>query len=207
VWDWLEHVPVATTQRSPSRLLMVTLFAAIFAAAAGWERLLAGGLGRRLERLGARGADLVFGLLALVLAVDLVSAAQTWQAAALGPRQTSRPHRIGLPELVSPAAGRVRETRQTPNRLEYRVEAGRSGFLVLPIPWSRYGPDWKAEDARTLRDPRGWLAVRVSEGESDVRLHYRTPGLRAGAALSALSVAGVALLAARERRRAAGPGT
>jgi hypothetical protein len=204
VWRLLEHVPVATTQRSPSRLLMVTLFAGIFAAAAGWERLLAGGLGRRL---GARGADVVFGALALVLAVDLVSAAQPWQAAALGPQQTSRPHRIGPPELVSPAAGRVREERRTPNRLEYRVEAGRPGFLVLPIAWDRYGPDWRAGAAKTLRSPQGWLAVRVAEGESDVRLHYRTPGLWPGLALSGLSLATAVGLAARERarRRAARP--
>ena len=49
VWAFLQNVPVVASQRCPARLLVIGLFAAIFAAAAGWERILAA---RSAQRLG-----------------------------------------------------------------------------------------------------------------------------------------------------------
>jgi len=198
LWELLRHVPVAASQRCPARLLVLTLFAGIFAAAVGWERLLAGGLGRGL---GARRAAVAFWALALVLAFDLVGAARPWQAAALGPLQQPRPHRIRLPHLVPPARGRVVELRQTPNRLEYRVASDRPGFLAVEIEWDRYGPEWRADPLATVRAPTGHLAVRIPEGETDVTLRYRTPGLRVGIGVSAVALLAWLGLLLRSRRR------
>ncbi|HKJ24851.1 MAG TPA: hypothetical protein VKB65_08530 [Myxococcota bacterium] len=197
LWETLRTLPVASSQRCPSRLLVLGLFAAIFASVVGWERLLAGGLGRRL---GARRASGAFALLALVLGVDLVTAARPWQAAAVGPLQASRTHEIFAPRLLPPAVGRVEELHQGPNELAYRVESDRPGFLAVQVVWDRYGPDWRAEGFETVRAPSGHLAVRIPAGESEVVLRYRTPGLAAGAALSlatALGLGGWLLLRSR----------
>jgi len=189
VWETLRTLPVASSQRCPSRLLFFGLFAAIFAAVVGWERLLASTPGRRL---GPRAGTWAFGGLALVLAVDLVSAARPWQAAAVGPPQTSRDHRVFAPILLPPALGTVKALRPRPNELAYRVEIDRPGFLAVQVEWDRYGPDWRAEGFDTVRAPSGHLAVRVPAGESEVVLRYRTPGLAAGAALSLTTVLGLA---------------
>ena len=198
LWELLRHVPVAASQRCPARLLVVTLFAGIFAATVGWERLLAGGLGRRP---GSRHTAAVFWALAVVLAIDLTSAARPWQAAAVGPLQQPRPHRIAAPHLVAPAHGRVVELRQTPNRLEYRVASDRPGFLAVEIEWDRYGPDWRADPLATVRAPTGHLAVRIPKGETDVTLRYRTPGLALGLGISTVALLAWLGLLLRSRRR------
>jgi len=199
LWERLRELPVASSQRCPSRLFMISVFAGVFAAAVGWERLLAGGLGRRL---GPRAASVAFAALAFVLAADLVTASRPWQTAAHGPLQTSRPHRIHDPVLMPPAVGEVEEVAQGPNRLAYRVESDRAAFLALQIEWDRYGGDWQADGLETLRAPTGHVAVRVPEGETDVVVHYRTPGLAAGVAVSLATAFGLgAALLLRSRGR------
>lgn len=190
LWATLQHVPIASSQRCPSRLFLLTLFAAIFAATAGWERLLA--------RRGAagRGATIGIGVLAALMAMDLVSASRVWQAAALGPeKQPSRPHALRTPDLMPPALGRVEPLENSPNRLRYRVESDRPGFLALGL---RHGVDaWTPDAFPAVATPDGALAVRVPAGSSEVVLRYRTPGLGAGIALSLSMLAGLAVLGRR----------
>lgn len=188
VWEVLQRVPVAASQRCPARLLFLGLFAAIFAAAVGWERILASPRARRLD---PRAVNAAFAALALVIAVDLVGAARPWQSAALGPPQASRLHRVPEPLLAPPARGRVEELPSTPNVLRYRVHSDRAGFLAVQLDWARYGEDWQADGRETLGAPSGHLAVPIAAGTSDVTLRYRTPGLAAGLAISLLTGLGV----------------
>ncbi|NNL64803.1 MAG: hypothetical protein HKP30_01040 [Myxococcales bacterium] len=184
LWAWLQHVPVASSQRCPSRLFLLTLFVAIFSATVGWERLLA----RRA--LPARMIAIAFTALAVGMAADLVSASRGWQAAAVGPEpQPSRPHRLRPPELAAPATGTVEELEISPNRLRYRVASDRPGFLVFGLRLAGEEQDaWFAEGLPRVATPEGALAVRVPAGSSEVVMRYRTPGLGAGIALSLASL-------------------
>ncbi|HSM14963.1 MAG TPA: hypothetical protein VLA66_12930, partial [Thermoanaerobaculia bacterium] len=86
------------------------------------------------------------------------------------------------------------------------VEAPGEALLDLATTWD---PRWHAElhgrPLPVLETAAGYLAVVVPGGGGPVRLHYRDPWLRAGAALSALSLLGLGgrALLLRRRRRAA----
>jgi hypothetical protein len=147
-WHWLKQLPVAESQRGPSRLLVLTLFAVCFSAAVGWERILT-----RVEASGSsspeRGRTLrrtVVALLAVLVfavAADLVRAARPWQAAASGRSPAPRRHMLGVPTLVG-SEGEVRLVVEAPNRMEVRVRASRPGLLVLPVLLENR-PQWRAE--------------------------------------------------------------
>jgi len=202
-WHWLKELPVAESQRGPSRLLVLALFAVCFTAAAGWERILA-----RLEEVGSRSPErsrtvrrTVAALLALLVAavaVDLVHAARPWQAAASGPSPAPRPHMLGAPVLVG-ASGDVRVLMETPNRMEVSVHASQPGLLVLPVVLESR-PQWHAEGLPMTRTPRGLPAVHVPAGERRVVLTYRPRGLAAGIALSVATIAAIGVWAVRRRR-------
>jgi hypothetical protein len=196
VWELLRRIPVASSQRCPSRLLVLAQFAMIFAAVAGWEGLLAVPAARRL---GPRRLAAAFALLAALLAADLVSAARPWQAAALGPLQSSRPHRTDDPVLAPEGSGRVLELERSPNRLRFHVESARTAFLVFALPWHSEHDSWRADPLPAVPTATGLLAVRVPAGETEVDLRYRTPGLRAGLALSACALLSVAAALVRSR--------
>jgi len=197
-WELLRHVPVASSQRCPARLLVLAQFAAIFAAAAGWERWLSG---KSWRRFGERRVTAAFALLAAWLVADLVSAARPWQAAAVGPAQASRPHRMDDPVLAPVGAGRVSELERSPNRMRFQVESDGTAFLVFPVAWRDERDAWRAGALPTVPTATGLLAVRVPAGETEVDLRYRTPGLRAGLALSAVALLGVAAVALLRSRR------
>ena len=224
LWEGLRELPVASSQRCPARLLVLFQFTAIFAAAAGWERWLAaaaagwerwlaGGAagwerwlaGGAARRWGGRGVDVVFGLLAALLAADLVSAARPWQAAAIGPAQTARPHRMDDPVLAPEGSGTVTALERSPNRLRFRVESDRAAFLVFPLRWPSERDAWLAEPFPTAATPTQLLAVRVPAGVNEVDLRYRTPGLRAGMALSVIAALGVVGATLLRSRRPWGP--
>lgn len=187
VWNALQDLPIASSQRGPSRLLVLAVFSWVFVAAAGWERLLA------TRRLPARAVTIAFSLWALAIGVDLTTAARPWQQAALGPPQGSRPHAILDPVLAPPAQGTLERLERAPNRLRYRVESDRQAFVVFQnLRHEAHG--WTAEALPTVGTPAGAVAVRVPAGTTEIRLGHRTRGMRLGLGLSAAAVLLVAVL-------------
>lgn len=190
-WSWLQHVPIFSSQRGPSRLLVLALFALIFAAAAGWERWLAAARPWMPSR---RTVNVVFALLLAVLVIDLVSAARPWQQAAIGQPRQSRNHEVGAPRLIPARAGTVSRLVQTPNQMAYLVGSARPVLLQFPLvlPTQRRG--WHADAlpiTRTPTDHGPALTVEVPGGTTEVHLRYRPPGFVAGATVSLLAVLGV----------------
>lgn len=89
-----------------------------------------------------------------------------------------------------------------PERLELSVNAGWTAVVATSIPrW----PGWKLEiDGRSaplLRYNRAFLGFRVPAGRSRAVLTYRPDGFVAGAAISAVTLAGCLLTPALLRRR------
>jgi hypothetical protein len=82
------------------------------------------------------------------------------------------------------------------------VETSGEALLVLATTWD---PGWRAEvdgrPARVLETAAGYLAVVVPAGAKSIRLRYRDAWVRAGAGLSALSLAGLGALGLVRRRR------
>ncbi len=186
-WQWLRDLPLARTQRSPSRFLYLALFAWTVAAAVGLER------GRRLvearwPRLGA----VASAALVILVAVDLFVQSLPWQRGATGLPIEARDHRPRPLQVRSADGARARLVGFSPNALRYRVEARRPARLVLPLRHGPRGLEWRVDGARAV-DSDGRLAIRVTPQTQEVRLAYRPPGLRAGLALSGAS--GAALIA------------
>jgi len=204
LWPLLEDLPVWRSQRAPSRFLFLALFAFLVMAALGGERLRARARAQRGRALTA-----FVWALALLVSADLWVESRAWQRAATGPEIATADHRP-RPLLVQAPGVRAELREFAPNRLLYGVEAQRAVQVVLPL---RFGPrgareaEWQVEsEAGAWRhlEQGGRLALEVPPGEHEVMLHYRPPGLRAGAALSlasALFCGGLAVW--RRRRRAA----
>jgi hypothetical protein len=201
VWRVLGQVPVLASQRAPSRLMILAIFAAIFAAAAGSERLLTA---LETRRLGSRSAAASW-VLALVIAAQLVGAARPWQAAALGPRQKSRAHAVHPPYLLPPAEGNVETLPTGPNTLHYRVTTDQPGTLALRLDWAGSGSSWRAEGRETVRMGERRVGVPIDAGVTEVILRYRTPGLTAGIGVSLASALGLSARLLFGRRRVRGP--
>ncbi|MBP1642958.1 MAG: hypothetical protein H6Q03_1627 [Acidobacteria bacterium] len=87
--------------------------------------------------------------------------------------------------------------------LELEVAAGGDALLVVATTWD---PFWSAEvdgaPARPIETAAGYLALPVPAGARRVRLAYRDPWLRVGAAASAATLLAAAALALASRRRA-----
>lgn len=203
-WHWLGQLPVAESQRGPSRLLVLALFAVCFTAAAGWERILtrleaAGSTSPERRRSVRRSVVAVSALLVFAVAADLVGAARPWQEAVAGPSPAPRPHMLGVPTLVG-SEGDVRLLMQAPNRMEVRVRASRPALLVLPV-LLESRPQWHAEGLPMTRTARGLPAVQLPAGERNVVLVYRPRGRGAGIALSGATIAGIGIWAVRRRRQ------
>jgi hypothetical protein len=181
LWQRLEGLPVLRSQRAPSRFLVLALFALVWAAAPGLERLRA----RAASRRPAATAWLAWALVVLVGA-DLWLAARPWQQAALGPPLASRDHRP-QPLALASGAARARLLQFAPNRLVYRVEADAPARVVLPLRFGRRFAEWEAGPFRPQAAGE-WLALEVPAGEHEVALAYRPPGFVPGLALSALSL-------------------
>ena len=88
------------------------------------------------------------------------------------------------------ATGALRVTRFDPARREYEVEAATAGDLLLRDTYAR---GWRAfvdgDDTPVRRADGRHQPVAVPAGRHRVRLVYTPPGLRAGLAVMALSVA------------------
>ena len=112
----------------------------------------------------------------------------------------------GAPEDVDGAQGSIRSLLDEPDHIELEVAATRATALIV---LDGSSPGWRAavdgNPAPMLRAGHH-RAVRVPAGTSRVEMDYRPPGLRAGVALSALSlaVAAAASVPVRRRRRQAG---
>jgi uncharacterized membrane protein YfhO len=76
-----------------------------------------------------------------------------------------------------------------------RVELAHPGYVVL---LDRYDPNWHVtldhQEVPMLRANHIFRAVRAGAGAHVIRFNYRQIGLRAGAALSACSIALLAVL-------------
>jgi hypothetical protein len=168
------------------------LFAAAVIAAPGLERLLCDA-----RRRWGRGAALFAWVLVALVAADLWLESRTWQRAATGPAIATRDHRP-RPLVVEAPGARAELVEFAPNRLRYRVDASRPTRVVLPLRFGKRGCEWQTGDWRPF-DRAGRVGLEVPQGRSEVTLRYRPPGLVAGALASAVSLAGLALLAARRR--------
>jgi uncharacterized membrane protein YfhO len=103
---------------------------------------------------------------------------------------------------LTPAA-RVRELPERVDEMQFEVISDQPAFLVVA---SSYYPGWAAtvngQPAAIHRANFVTMGVFVPAGSSTVTLRFSTPGLRAGAAVTALSSAaiGLGLVAIRRRR-------
>jgi hypothetical protein len=208
LWPLLEDLPVWRSQRAPSRFLFLALFAFLVVAALGGERLRA-----RVQAQRRRALTVFVWGLALWVSADLWAESRVWQRAATGPAIATVDHRPRPLRVQAPGV-RAELREFAPNRLLYSVEARRVAQVVLPLRFGRRGApeaEWQVEskagpEAGAWRplEQGGRLALEVPPGEHEVVLHYRPPGLRAGAALSlACGLLCGALALWRWRRRAA----
>ena len=86
-------------------------------------------------------------------------------------------------------------------RLAVTVSPEAPGLLVLNQNWA---PGWHTLDGRAVIDSAGRLAAAVAPGDRQVVFVYTSPGLLAGAVVSALTLLGlIALPIVRRRRRTA----
>ena len=95
-------------------------------------------------------------------------------------------------------------TSMTDRSVEGTVDVKETGRLVLSIPadagWTLY-VDGKETEITPLAD--ALIGVHLTEGAHTIRLHYTTPGLKAGAAISggAIALFALSMLLVRCRRR------
>jgi hypothetical protein len=193
LWSLFEHLPVWSSQRCPSRFLVLAVFAFAVAGALGLERVWRFGRARA-----PRGAAIAAALLCAWVAADLFRENRAWQRAALGPPLASRPHEP-RPLLLRPAQGTSVELREfAPNRIVYRASAERPTSVVLPLAQ----PGWRVEGL-PVGTRSGRLALDLPSGERDLVIRYRPPQLHAGAAVSAATLVALAVWWTRSRRRGA----
>ncbi|HVR71304.1 MAG TPA: hypothetical protein VMT87_10715 [Vicinamibacteria bacterium] len=94
------------------------------------------------------------------------------------------------------ASGTVRALRLHPGEQEYEVDAERGGDLIVRDSHARGWRAWVDGTAAPVRLADGkYRAVAVAAGRHRVRFAYAPPGLRAGLAVTALSLAAAAVLA------------
>jgi hypothetical protein len=115
---------------------------------------------------------------------------------------------LGAPEELSGAgsSGRVSVADRSNASVAIRAELVRPGLVVLNDSWA---PGWSVQvdgrDAAPVRVNDVMRGVAVGAGTHEVAWSYRVPGLRAGAAMSAVALlmlcALAAVLIARRRTR------
>jgi len=104
--------------------------------------------------------------------------------------------------LRDKAAGTVKETKWTPNRLDLHVELTRPARVYVNQNWH---PGWHASDGVVVSDA-GLLAVDLPAGTHDVVLRFWPRSAIAGG-LTSLAALAVAVYVWRESRRRPGFGT
>ena len=181
-WRLLEDLPVWRTQRSPSRFVVLAVFAFAVGGALGWQELWRrwiGGLPRALPAI-------ALGLALLVFA-DAYFESGRWQLAAAGaplaaqdPRP--RPLRFGDPlEATAELVG------FQPNRVVYRVRATRPARLEFPLRMREGTAEWRVEGL-TPGSRNGRLVLDLPLGERDLIMTYQPKWSVVGAATSATSL-------------------
>jgi hypothetical protein len=107
-----------------------------------------------------------------------------------------------VPAGLGDGEGQAAIEAETAGRVRISARSARSALLVLNDTWA---PGWTARvdgaPAPILRANDLVRGVSLPPGEHQVLFEYRTPGLRAGAAVALAWALGLAVLAWRERRR------
>ncbi|NQZ99603.1 MAG: hypothetical protein HRU01_24095 [Myxococcales bacterium] len=184
-WAALEGLPVWRTQRSPSRFLVLAIFAFSVTGALGTQRLLEAARSR--WPAAAPRAVMVLAVLALL---DAGLESRAWQAQAVGEPLAAvdsrpRPLRVRAPGIEAELASFA------PNTLIYRVHARGAGTLELPL--RQRGDEWTI-DGWPAYSRGGRLAVDVTQGRHELVLTYRPRFAFAGAATSTCAWIAVAFL-------------
>jgi hypothetical protein len=108
----------------------------------------------------------------------------------------------GAPRAAPGFTGTSRVTEMLPDRVRLDAELSQDGYVVLLDAWD---PGWRASvdgrPAPVLRANVAFRAVPVPAGRHRVELAYRPAEVKAGVALSLLTLAAAALGAAWSRRR------
>jgi hypothetical protein len=196
LWGALRELPVLRTQRSPSRFLVLALFAFGVVAALGLGRLWEAAARR------SRRAAVAFGFAAaLALGVDLQLQSRVWQREALGPAIAPREHRPTPMVFSSEQGARLELVEFRPNRLVYQVSTPAGARVVFPVRWGKSSAEWSVGDWFPIHDEEeGNLAIEVPAGERRIELRYRPAMLWPGIAVFVLTLA--ALVASFVGRRA-----
>jgi hypothetical protein len=190
-WYWFQQMPFAISQRVPSRLVILALFALLVTASVGmqalWERA-------RQNTAWTRVLPVVLLVFTVGVGLDLYLAGRAWHPFAHGRRIHPMDH--ALPDATLRGEGSVALERFEPNRVVYRVVAPKPVELLLPFSWAAHHGDWRATgfEAHKVGDR---LAVALSGGERRVEVVYRPRWLWVGVGISAAT----ALLAAVQLRR------
>lgn len=190
-WSLIKDLPVWSSQRCPSRFLIVALTAFLIAAGIGLQTLWASA---QLHWPRVRLLPLARITLMVILA-NLYLAARPWEEGNVGAPFPEHDHRFG-----APLPGAVAPKEFHPNRLVYEVDTSQPMRVVLPLPdpdkrleWRPLGFDADARD--------GMLAVSVPAGRRDLVVVYRPRFLYLGAFMSAATVVGGIVWELRRRRR------
>lgn len=105
---------------------------------------------------------------------------------------------------ISTEPAQVRYSRVHSDRIECSVTTGQPGYLRIIESWD---PGWSAtvngRPANVSPALGALLAVPLEPGVNEVVLQFRTPGVRLGRVMTCLSVAGIVILIAVRRKRAA----
>jgi len=182
-FSWIVDLPVWRTQRSPSRLLILVVFAFTLCGALGWQRLWEARIARWPRALPALAS-----VAALLVAVDAWVESRSWQSAAVGegvPALDPRPRPLYFGDSGKVT---VKLVEFEPNRIVYHATATTATSLDFPLR-NRAGTDeWKVEGLRP-GSRGGVLALDLPPGESELVMTYRPRFLVAGFATSAATLA------------------
>jgi hypothetical protein len=200
LWSWLQDLPVWRTQRCPSRFLFVAVFALSLAGAVGLQRAWAW-----CHRLRPRTAWLAATALAAWVAADLYLESRPWQRAALGDPIVSGTHRPRPLATQRPPGTRVALREFAPNRLVVGVSSVGGGRVVLNLEQPEGRGGWRVEGLPALSHRGKFLALEIPPGERDIVMTYAPRYFRAGAAVSAATLLGLALSGLWTRRRGRSP--
>ncbi|MCH2169420.1 hypothetical protein MK489_01440 [Myxococcota bacterium] len=183
LWPLLEDLPVWRTQRSPSRFLLLSVFAFSVAGALGAQRFYDWS-----QRRWPMATLAAFVTAALLAGADAFSQSLTWQREGVGAPIESIDPRPRPLRITGEGGARAELVEFAPNRLVYRAEARQTATLVLPL-WHRPDKDeWQIEGA-SLGSRENRLAVELEPGNRELILVYRPRGVVAGAVISAVSAA------------------
>ena len=112
-----------------------------------------------------------------------------------------------FPELIAALQARgLQNVEVGTDELSGAISLDEPVAMVFAIPYSRgWTIEVDGERVEAKSSARAFLACELSAGEHEIHLTYHTPGLRAGAAVTTVSLAALLLLARRKARKEAKP--